>query len=321
MHNLYKKILVLILLIFFTGILIAEDLTVYITKAGTKYHLSTCSYLSSSKIPISLADALSQGYEPCKRCKPPTEVSPVSTPLVLSVPQSPSQEALAIPYCEDETQIHYYTGFALLYAEEHEQASWVAYLLTDDEVNGTIGRTDNFRSDKHIATGSASLSDYRGSGFDRGHLAPAGDMKWSKDAMSESFYMSNMSPQEPGFNRGIWKKLEEWVRDQAEFNEEIYVVTGPILTDGSYDKIGGNGVSVPNQYYKVILDYKEPEIKAIGFILPNAASKLPVSSFAVTVDYVENITGLDFFYLLDDSVEGLLESEVDIKVWKVLQKT
>ena len=316
MHNIYKRILITILVILFTGILIADDFTVYLTKTGTRYHLSSCSYLSSSKIPISLANALSQGYEPCKRCKPPTEVSPVSTPVVLPAPHSSGLEALALPYCVDEDQIHYYTGFALLYAEEHEQASWVAYLLTDDEVNGTIGRTDNFRSDKNIVTGSASLSDYRGSGFDRGHLAPAGDMKWSDVAMSESFYMSNMSPQEPGFNRGIWKKLEEWVRDQAELNEEIYVVTGPILTDGSYRKIGVNGVSIPERYYKVILDYKEPEIKAIGFILPNVSSKLSISSFAVTVDYIENITGLDFFYLLDDSVEGILESEVDIGVWK-----
>ena len=315
MHNLYKKILISILLIFFTGILIAEDVTVYITKAGTKYHLSTCSYLSSSKIPISLVEALSQGYEPCKRCKPPTKVLSVAAPLVISVPRSSGQESLAIPYCADENQIHYYTGFALLYAEEHEQASWVAYLLTDDEVNGTIGRTDNFRSDKNIVTGSAPLSDYRGSGFDRGHLAPAGDMKWSEDAMSESFFMSNMSPQEPGFNRGVWKKLEEWVRDQAELNEEIYVVTGPILTEGSYEKIGENGVSIPKQYFKVILDYKEPEIKAIGFILSNTSSTLPISSFAVTVDYVENITGLDFFYLLDDSEEEDLEAEVDIRMW------
>ena len=108
MHRHYKRVLVSILLILFTGILIANDLTVYLTKTGTKYHLSTCSYLNSSKIPISLANALSQGYEPCKRCNPPTEVAPISTPLVISFPQSLGQESLALPYCTDKNQIHYF---------------------------------------------------------------------------------------------------------------------------------------------------------------------------------------------------------------------
>ena len=106
-------------------------------------------------------------------------------------------------------------GYTLSYNEKHEQASWVAYELTAGELRGTIARTDNFKADASVTTGSASLADYRGSGFDRGHLAPAADMKWSREVMSESFFMSNMSPQEPGFNRGIWKKLEGKVRDWA----------------------------------------------------------------------------------------------------------
>ncbi len=293
----------------------AEDYEVYITKTGAKYHLDSCSYLRNSKILITLSDALSQGYGPCSRCKPPTEYIVAAAPLLEPKVLIPEKEDIAIPYFEAGSEVHFHTGFTLQYSEEHEQSLWVAYLLTDDEVNGTIGRTDNFRADKDIVTGSASLSDYRGSGFDRGHLAPAGDMKWSKNAMSESFFMSNMSPQVPGFNRGIWKKLEEWVRDQADHDEEVYVVTGPILTDGPYETIGDNEVSIPKHYFKVILDIKEPDIKAIGFILPNESSGSPLSSFVVTIDHIETISGLDFFYLLDNSLEESLESGGDFSKW------
>lgn len=118
----------------------------------------------------------------------------------------------AQPSHSSSNQIIKHVAYTLKYNEIYEQADWVIYLLTAEEVKGTILRSDNFRTDTKVKTGSASLTDYRGSGYDRGHLAPAGDMKWSKTAMSESFYMSNMSPQKPGFNRGIWRSLESLVR-------------------------------------------------------------------------------------------------------------
>ncbi|GAH82191.1 unnamed protein product, partial [marine sediment metagenome] len=125
-----------------------------------------------------------------------------------------------------------HTAYTLKYKEKYEQAEWVLYKLTAERVKGSYKRTNDFRPDPMVKTGSATLSDYKGSGYDRGHLAPAGDMKWSTTAMSESFYMSNMSPQNPGFNRGIWKKLEGQVRTWATDNEEIYIVTGPVLSEG-----------------------------------------------------------------------------------------
>lgn len=141
-------------------------------------------------------------------------------------------------------------------------------------------------------------------------------MKWSEEVMRDSFFMSNLSPQSPGFNWGIWRRLEEWVRDQAIANEEVYIVTGPVLTDGPYQEIGPNGVDVPKRYFKVLLDYKEPEIKAIGFIMPNESSSLPLSAFAVPVNQVEQITSLDFFHLLSDDMEEMLESVGDLNVWE-----
>ena len=311
-----KIVFVAIILILICSLLYAEDPIVYITKTGEKYHTGTCSYLRQSKIPIPLSEAVSGGYTPCSRCKPPTlaDVSPSESPAE-ATPVSAAVEELALPYCTDPAFILHYSGFALLYSEEHEQPYWVGYLLTDDEVRGTHDRTDNFRVDPHVVTGSASLKDYRGSGFDRGHLAPAADMKWSAEAMSDSFFMSNMSPQRPGFNRGVWRKLEEWVRDQALANEEVYVVTGPVLIDGPYQEIGPDCVDVPKRYFKVLLDYREPEFKAIGFILPNEFSSLPLSRFFVPVDQVEQITNLDFFHLLSDDIEERLESVGDLSIW------
>ena len=134
---------------------------------------------------------------------------------------------------DQREQIIYHTGFTLSYNEAHEQASWVAYELTSNELIKKVNRSDNFKQDPKVETGSALLSDYVRSGYDRGHLAPAADMSWSQITMEESFYMSNISPQKPGFNRGIWKKLESYVRQWAYDNESIYVVTGGIPTPDS----------------------------------------------------------------------------------------
>jgi len=223
-----------------------------------------------------------------------------------------SQDLKPKPISGEQIIDHF--GYSLSYNEDHEQASWVFYELTDNEVLGSVKRKDQFRSDPNVKTGSASLSDYKGSGYDRGHLAPAGDMKWSSTAMSESFFMSNMSPQNPSFNRGIWKKLENKVRDWVINDQTIYVVTGGVLTD-SLNAIGENQVSVPNHYYKVVLDYTKPVIRGIGFILPNERSNLSLMNFAVSIDSVEIFTGIDFYYSLPDSIEDSIESIINLPAW------
>ncbi len=205
-------------------------------------------------------------------------------------------------------------GYTLSYNETHEQANWVAYELTAEEVAGEVERKDAFRADPEVESGSAALADYRSSGYDRGHLAPAADMKWSLKAMSESFYTSNMSPQRPSFNRGIWKRLEEQVRKWAVNNKSVYIATGGVLTSGLI-KIGPNQVSVPEKFYKVILDYQEPELKGIAFIVPNRGSKESLKKYVVTIDKVESVTGIDFFYTLRDEIEEEIESKVDLSRW------
>ena len=214
----------------------------------------------------------------------------------------------------DNTLIIRREHYALSYLEKHEQAEWVAYELTAEEVAGNTERTDDFREDPEVTTGSATLKDYYRSGYDRGHLAPAGDMKFSEDAMSESFFMSNMSPQKPSFNRGIWRKLESEVREQAVENGRLFVVTGPVFGE-QVKKIGESGVSIPKAYYKVLLDYTEPEVKAIAFLLANKGSKKDVYDFAVTIDSVEAVTSIDFFPALPDLEENMLESKINPSLW------
>ncbi len=208
----------------------------------------------------------------------------------------------------NEKNLVQHLGYTLEYNESCEQASWVGYVLTREKASGTVERSDHFRPDPMVLTGSAEKSDYYKSGFDRGHLAPAADMKWSEQAMDESFYFSNMSPQVPSFNRGIWKKLEEKVRDWALQYDSLLVLTGPIL-DISLPLIGPNEVCVPGYYYKAIVVYRGERSKAIAFILPNAASSLPLSDFVISIDELEQRTYLDFFHGLPDDLEEKIESQ------------
>ena len=221
---------------------------------------------------------------------------------------------LEIPKITARDIVISHTGYSFLYNEAYEQASWVAYELTNEETQKVIERTDKFIADPFVKSRTANESDYSGSGYDRGHLAPAGDMGWSQAAMAESFYYSNMSPQLPGFNRGIWKRLEELVRTWAIEYQSVYVVTGPILTKG-LSTIGMNKVAVPEYFYKVILDYTDPETKGIGFIVPNTGSKEPLQKYVVTIDSVEHLTGIDFFPQLPDQQEVLLEGTVSLPSW------
>lgn len=205
-------------------------------------------------------------------------------------------------------------GYAYGYSEQHEQPLWVIYRLTDQEVKSkTQKRTDDFREDPRILTRSAQLEDYKGSGYDRGHLAPAADMGWSKSVMSESFYMSNMSPQLPDCNRGIWLDLEKKVRDFAIAEKEVYVVVGPVFEEGKEIKtIGENKVSVPHAYYKVVYDLTKPQ-KMIAFIIPNAKGNKKLQRYAVSVKDVEEKTGLTFFPDLADGEK--LKKSYSVSDW------
>lgn len=233
---------------------------------------------------------------------------------------------IEIPLCPatvngsaEDHEVHSYNGFQLCYRESYEDAEWVAYVLTRDELNAVTERSNKFHADKEISTGSATPSDYTNSGYDRGHLAPAADLVWSEESMNDSFLMSNMTPQAPDFNRGMWKSLEEQVRSWAQEFGEVVVVTGPILEkDASeYKKIGKNQVAVPEYFYKVLLAQDSSGVKiGTAFILPNSKCEGSIWDYSVSIDDVEKRTNLDFFSLLDDSLENQIEANTNFNEWK-----
>ena len=213
-------------------------------------------------------------------------------------------------------QIIRHRYYALCYDEIHEQPAWVAYKLEYKETQGDADREDDvFKPDEQVSTGSALPTDYAGTGYDRGHLAPAADFRFSEQAMAETFYMSNMSPQTPDFNRGIWKELEQQVRRWIKKDKTLYIVSGGILKSG-LKRIGKRTrISVPNYFYKIILDLQEPEIKAIAFLMKNEGSQQPLQNFVVSIDEIEQETGMDFFPQLPDEVEEKLEKSISANKW------
>lgn len=223
--------------------------------------------------------------------------------------------AMQIPAVKPTDHIIEHTGYTLCFVPQYEQASWVAYVLRGNQLQSAhFDRTNQFMTDPLAKPHSADDDDYNGSGYDRGHLASAEDMSWSETTMRESFYYSNMSPQVPAFNRGVWKRLEELVRYWSSAYDSIYVVTGPVLSNG-LPTIGHDNVAVPQYYYKVILEYNPQGVQGIGFVLPNQASAATLKSFAVSIDSVEHLTGLDFFPKLPDDVEEKVESNLNVDDW------
>ena len=165
-----------------------------------------------------------------------------------------------------------------------------------------------------MTSGSADHLDYKGSGFDRGHLMPAADMVWSKEALSESFFYSNMSPQYPSFNRGIWKRLESRVRKWVSTSDSLYILTGPKL-NMKLNSIGPNEVSVPEYYYKVILKFHQNNTEGIAFLMPNESSKADLSDYVITIDDLEENLEIDFFHDLNDSLQESIERNSDLSQW------
>lgn len=243
-------------------------------------------------------------------------------------------ENLQVPECglknhSADHELREFKYYSLCYREAYEQAEWSAECIKSSMLEKNATRSNDFRSDEKISTGSATLADYKSSGYDRGHLVPAADMSFDQEAMSETFYMSNMSPQAPQFNRGIWVNLETQVREWAQRFGKIYVVSGPVLNKNAekFPSIGKNQVSVPEFYYKVILApvYKDDDkntsedsesVMAIGFIIPNQKCEKEFWDYAVSVDKVESITNIDFFPQLEDSIENQVESAFQLENWK-----
>jgi endonuclease G len=213
-------------------------------------------------------------------------------------------------------QLLKHTFYSLSYCTKNKNAEWVAYELTSWKVNAEKAeRASGFKTDP-LWEQTASDNDFRNSGYDRGHLLPAEDMDFSKEGMEETFFLTNVSPQLPDFNRGIWKKLENHVRKWAVENKHIYIITGPILRKRlPKESTIGEGVEVPREFYKVILDYTNPEKKGIAFIMDNERSDEGLERFACPIREVEERTGINFFPSLSASESKALEEKFDPSLW------
>lgn len=211
-------------------------------------------------------------------------------------------------------QIIRHDYFTLSYNEKYEQAEWVAYELKKNYIKSSDFKRPYFIQDPKVKTGSADWRNYKKSGYDKGHLCPAGDMEFAINAYNDTFFTSNISPQLHDFNGGIWNRLEQKVRYWAVKYDGLYVITGGVLQP-TLRTIGQEKVSVPDSFYKILLDSSNGSYKMIAFLIPNKKSSQPIYDFVVSVDSIEKITGIDFFPKLNDKTENELEKNSDYKAW------
>lgn len=233
---------------------------------------------------------------------------------------------LEIPALNSDDVLVYHTGFILSYNEITEQPNWVAWQLQEDELNKVFAERDTvtFRSDPEVQSKTASNGDYRKSGYDKGHMCPAADMKWSIQAMEDCHYFSNISPQHPKLNREIWGDLEEDTRnlirkdpdyedDNWRNNRKVYVVCGPIFYDEEYETIGKNDVAIPDAFFKVILTTKKKVKEISAYIFPNQDCEGTLDDYAKPLNEVESITGIDFFPVLNNTELASKKRSNDLK--------
>lgn len=248
----------------------------------------------------------------CVKQKPDQENSTTEENFVSDVSKVEEGDFYLPKSKSNEIVKHKY--YSLSYSEKDEQAEWVAYELKKNQLSHTNYKRPYFDEDPDVETGSASWRNYRNSGYDKGHLCPAGDRRFSEEAFNETFYTSNISPQLNEFNAGIWNRLEQKTRYWASKYDGVFVVTGGVLSN-DLESIGKEKVSVPKYFYKILLDNSRGEYKTIAFLVPHEDSEKPLNKFVVSIDKIEKMTGIDFFPRLPDTIENKLEQSSDYKGW------
>lgn len=236
----------------------------------------------------------------------------------ISYPDAGNEIRMELPSHSDNDCIIEYNGYTVSYDETARIPSWVAYELTAEEANGTIGRSGkNFRPDEKVKAVQADNYDYRGSGWSRGHMAPAGDFKWDDGAMWDTFYYTNCCPQDEKLNNGSWNVLENKIRTWARQFGSVYVVTGPIIGQNQAGKIGVHEIVVPDAFFKAVLVYSDEAYHGIAFIMFNNSTSQSLIESYLSINDLEKISGLDYFPALDDSVEETVEDDVDLRLWRI----
>ncbi len=225
-------------------------------------------------------------------------------------------EALEIPlFTISRTgQTIEHCAYTVSYNEQWRIPNWVAYELTRKEASGTLPRGHFFVPDPNVKGATAQYYDYKESGYDHGHMAPAGDMKWDQQAMDECFYLSNICPQDHDLNNGDWRLLEERIREWALKYGNIYIVCGPIVGENP-KTIGSHKVAVPDGFFKVLLCRIEGKWQALGFYFENQPGHHALTHYCKSVDEIEHLTGMDFFAPLEDNIEDTIEATYDMQAW------
>ncbi|MFS4455041.1 DNA/RNA non-specific endonuclease [Maribacter sp. 2304DJ31-5] len=219
-----------------------------------------------------------------------------------------------LPFSTTGEVVHH-SHYSLSYNEPFEQAEWVAYILKREHLTYDDRKRPYFIEDPWVKTKSADWRNYKGSGYDRGHLCPAGDRRFSEQAYNETFYTSNISPQNRDFNAGIWNRLEAQIRSWTRRYGELYVITGGVLEKG-LDEIGEEGVDVPKYFYKIVAKGDKEDLEVIGFLMAGREKASPLKTFTVPLDKIEELTGIDFFYRLDKKRQEEFESKNSLENWK-----
>ena len=201
------------------------------------------------------------------------------------------------------------------YNKDTKIANWVAWHLTSEHTEGSIGRGNMFHEDEEVPSPKATVEDYKGSGWSRGHMCPAGDNKWDAEAMYQSFSLINVCPQNASLNSGLWNSLEIDCRNWAKRFHDIYIICGPVFFQQDHEVIGINEIYVPEAFFKVVLCLNGKP-KGLGVIVKNTAGNKKKDIYYNSIDQVERITGMDFFPLLSDDVEDEVESNLDMDMWK-----
>lgn len=238
------------------------------------------------------------------------EIDKASVGNLMAVKTNPQMKSVDIKY----------KGMDVSFNPEHHIPNWVSWELAENETTGDVSRTNKFSSDPDVE-GCAESWDYNYSGYDRGHMAPAGDMKWDNESMDETFYMTNICPQVKSLNTGSWKRLEEKCRYWAQIDGQLFIVCGPVIDDDPIEYIGDSRVYVPRNFFKVILSPYSNPARGIGFIMPNGKVKGGMQKCAVPIDSVEALTGHDFFASLPDDIENEVEAQCNFHYWSTLRKS
>lgn len=225
---------------------------------------------------------------------------------------------IELPALSEEDYIVKYEGYTSSYDMFTKTPEWVAYELTKDETYGDAAREGKFFSpDERVLLPQPDDYDYRGSGWTRGHLAPAADFRWSDDAMWDTFHFTNCCPQDKDLNEGMWNTLEKKCRTWARRYGSVYIVTGPVIGKNIYGTIGKNKVTVPDAFFKAVMVHDGSRWQSIAFVMNNNSRNPNMQKCAMSVDELEELLGLDFFAAMDDNIEAEVEKNYKLGFWKL----